>query len=440
MNKQIYMIIPGCSDLNRGDQALVWETKRLAEESGFRGIFYLTAERKEPVTQSRNNDIRVLVPVLEHPSRRFRKKENISYGLGLIFCWGIVAMGDLLLSLLLLLPGIRKIGETFLSSEQRKTLQILEQSDAVFVKGGGLLQTYGGWTSTYAMYFWVYPILLAWSRNKKIYVMPNSFGPFQGPFVRKIAKWALKKCTLLTARETRSENVMKKELHLMPQVFPDLGFFLNKSELTKEKLCSTFELPENRKWVAITVRPYRFPNEEDPAGIYGRFIQEMSLFIRWLYQSGYMPVLVEHTLAVHSHEDDRACIQAIVQSLPREAYRLVSETAFDCRDLKAVYGYCDYLVGTRFHSVIFALSSGIPSLAITYAGNKAEGIMHDMGLDAYVTPMREVTCEVLKARFYKMKANEDDVREKIQNYLCYAERAREQLKEKLRKERGRREV
>ena len=26
-----YIIIPGCSDLNRGDQALVWETKRLAE-------------------------------------------------------------------------------------------------------------------------------------------------------------------------------------------------------------------------------------------------------------------------------------------------------------------------------------------------------------------------------------------------------------------------
>ena len=40
-----YIIIPFCSDLNRGDQALVWETKRIAEESGFKGKYYLIAEK-----------------------------------------------------------------------------------------------------------------------------------------------------------------------------------------------------------------------------------------------------------------------------------------------------------------------------------------------------------------------------------------------------------
>ena len=44
-----FLIIPNCSDLNRGDQALVWETKRLAEDAGCIGEYYVTAEDNEPV-------------------------------------------------------------------------------------------------------------------------------------------------------------------------------------------------------------------------------------------------------------------------------------------------------------------------------------------------------------------------------------------------------
>ena len=70
-----HVIIPGCSDLNRGDQALVWETKRLAEESGFIGDYYLTSETNEPVEQSKGKGIIIIPPILEHPSRKFKIKK-----------------------------------------------------------------------------------------------------------------------------------------------------------------------------------------------------------------------------------------------------------------------------------------------------------------------------------------------------------------------------
>lgn len=44
-----YLIIPPCSDFNRGDQVLVWETARFAEDAGYKGDFYFMAEAKEPV-------------------------------------------------------------------------------------------------------------------------------------------------------------------------------------------------------------------------------------------------------------------------------------------------------------------------------------------------------------------------------------------------------
>ena len=50
----------------------------------------------------------------------------------------------------------------------------MSDSEAFFMKGGGLLQTYGGFYSTYSMYFWVYPIFLAHKLKKTVYIMPNS--------------------------------------------------------------------------------------------------------------------------------------------------------------------------------------------------------------------------------------------------------------------------
>ena len=47
--------------------------------------------------------------------------------------------------------------------------------------------------------------------------MPNSYGPFKGPFVKRIAKNALKKCELVTSRETISQNMVYKELGKVPK-------------------------------------------------------------------------------------------------------------------------------------------------------------------------------------------------------------------------------
>ena len=43
MDKKI-IVLPDCSDLNRGDQALVWETIRVAKDAGIDGAFYIQSE------------------------------------------------------------------------------------------------------------------------------------------------------------------------------------------------------------------------------------------------------------------------------------------------------------------------------------------------------------------------------------------------------------
>lgn len=428
-----YVIIPGCSDLNRGDQALVWETKRIGEESGFVGQYYLTSERNEPVEQSLKKEIKIIQPILEHPSRKFKNKQNISYTKSLKIKWGIVALFDLIESLLILFGPTRAVLKRMMSAEKKFSIETMEQSDAVFMKGGGLLQTYGGVSSTYSMYFWVFPILLAHKLKKPVYVMPNSFGPFEGPFVKQIAKMALKKCKVLTSRETFSKRCVEEQLGLNITNYPDLAFVLQKSDLKRDDIFVKYNLPQDRKLVAITMRPYRFPKSDDPGKAYLAFKREMADFIEWLYEQGYMPVIVEHTLAVNSHENDGACIKDVIAMVDKKKYRIVSDPSYDCHDLKCIYSFCQYIVGTRFHSVIFSFGSDVPGIAISYTGNKSTGIMHDIGLDDYVIAIEDVSSEQLMEKFSELIKNEAEVKKKISDYRRLAEEAREELLKVCRK-------
>ena len=60
------------------------------------------------------------------------------------------------------------------------TLNRFKEAEAIFMKGGGLIQSHGGLVSTYATYYRIYHILLAHSLNKPVYIMPNSFRPLKG--------------------------------------------------------------------------------------------------------------------------------------------------------------------------------------------------------------------------------------------------------------------
>lgn len=427
-----YIIIPGCSDLNRGDQALVWETKRIAEDAGFKGTYYLTSEKNEPVEQSEKFGLNIIRPILEHPSRLFDDKNNVNYTPFLKFKWGIVALFDLVISLLFLNKITRGILKVFISKEKKNSLSAMENSSAFFVKGGGLIHSYGGITATYSIYFSVYHILLASSLKKPIYIMPNSFGPFEGPFVKSIVKYAFKKCEFISAREVYSQEMVKRQLGMDIYNFPDLAFFLSNSQLIKKEFFEKYDLPFDKKIVALTMRPHRFPKSNTPKEDYLRFKSEFALFIKWLNKEGFMPLLIEHTFAINNHENDGSCIKEVVDFLGEDCeFRVFSNKEFTCHELKSVYSYCDYIIGTRFHSVIFSISNNVPGIAITYAGNKGQGIMKDIGIENLTIPIDDVSSKILQDKFSFLLKNELIVKEKIKTYNNLASKKRIELIETL---------
>lgn len=435
MDEDVYLIIPGCDDTNRGDQALIWETIDIAKEAGYIGNFCILADH-DKIIQSRQKGIRNVEYVLKHPSTYFKNTKNVRYTPFLKIKWAAVSIVDFLRMELLIYPALRKILSKFYSKQVQESLNTFSKAKAAFVKGGGFLHAYGGLIETYKIYYFLYHIRLALSFGINVFVMPNSFGPFASPFVKSMLRKVLSQCQVVMSREDVSQKQLHEECGISSYLFPDIAFYLHPDE-NYDAVSSLVHhgIPINkRKCVALTMRPYRFPGETDKEGKYIKYKSSLAGFIEWLTQNDFYPVLVEHVSSVQDHEDDMSCISEVAQLIPAGyEYSIFSDVNLTSEQMKRIYGCFDYIVGTRFHSVIFSLSSGVPAIAISYGGNKGTGIMKDLGLNNYCIPISEVTEERLITLFLRLVQNEMQVKEQIRLKLEHIEKQKVQIVDLIRK-------
>lgn len=110
--------------------------------------------------------------------------------------------------------------------------------------------------------------------------------------------------------------------------------------------------------------------------------------------------LIAQTLGPSSHENDCLALEKVLEKVKNPQNVLyINNPLWDCQDIQKVYSYYDYLIGTRFHSVIFALNMHVPCIAIAYGGNKTFGIMEDIGIGNYVVSIENVSSDKILKLF-----------------------------------------
>ena len=414
------LIIPGNTDLNRGDQALVWETINLVEDIYGKNQVECSLmgelESEHAYLQNRQTEklgYKFISSLLKHPGRKFQSKPEDSRGYSKLTMlqWGWQAVKDFLCTRSLLSDShmIRSMGEMFLNQKERDTLNAFKGCDAVFVKGGGFIHSYGSVTDPYFVYFATYHIRLAEAYGKKVFVLPNSVGPLKNAQARSIAVKSLKRCTLATMRENISKQFLDS-LDVNSKLYPDLGFFLKPSETDMRDYLTAHGVPVDRKKVVMTLRPYRFQGFENAEQLFTNYIQGFVNLVGYLVNKGYHVTFMAHTLGPSSHEDDRIAIKDVVNVLSeriKKSTSYIEEFELTCKDIEKIYSYYDYMVGTRFHSVIFSLNVGVPAIAIAYGGNKGKGIMNVLGNDDFSIDMDKVHDNNLINMFDELESGRD---------------------------------
>jgi colanic acid/amylovoran biosynthesis protein len=90
-------------------------------------------------------------------------------------------------------------------------------------------------------------------------------------------------------------------------------------------------------------------------------------------------------------------------------------------ELRQMYSQMDIFIGTRLHSVIFALSMCVPSINISYHGTKSQGILENLGnFDKYVIDINHLVSEDFINMIDEMCHNRKDISFKLSKSIKIA--------------------
>lgn len=415
------IIVPGVTDLNKGDQALVWESHRLIKDTHlFTEISILNSgdteeERVLLCQQSLDHGYMMIQNILKHPRRGHHKKNEHIHESKLELVKQIKNAGldflstRFLLSVCTSLPLVKK----YFSKKVYSTIKQFSEADVIFVKGGGFVHAYGEEKAPYLMWYFLFYLRLAQKLNKKVVFFPNSFGPFDGLTVKTQVRAVFSRVDLTYAREHFSAESLGQLLNKKIPVEMDLGFFLQKgSQLQANQILKKYHLSKEDQIIGMTIRPWRFPGFNNPEELYRNYITSVAQLITHITGKGFKIALCNQSSGPNAHEDDRNAIKDLLKEVNHPDVIWINED-LPCDVLKALYSSFYFYVGTRFHSIIFSLTSLVPAIAIGYGGNKAKGIMNDFNLDQYVVQIEDVTPDHLITMFDEAIENYDTIKDSL---------------------------
>ena len=409
------------TDDNKGDSAIVLATLRLLQERFGAPRFTLLSEiSDEDISQLRAYRHLTAefpqVSILPNPAHiPFSVPRSLSWTTAcwlLRFGWQILQGG-----VVLMLAWLTHAGGLVeaCAGPHRPWVRSLREADLVVSKGGGFLFHSRGMRSLIHIFGRVYPLLLAVGLRRRVLLFSQSIWGVHTWPVKQLIRPLLARVDDMWVREPITAEYLRCHFGLTRvRVVPDAAFAFPADSTSPRVLSLAHRWPVGSPVVGVTVRVWG--SRSSP--VYKRYLVAIAKSLIWLIESKLETtiVVIAHTIGPTDQGDDRLATNDLVSLLPRKVLKRVFVVDEDLspRELKSLYGKLDLLIGTRFHSVIFATSMGVPSLAISYHGPKAEGIMRMLGQEMFVLPYNSVTANSIIRRVDRLCKLTATAREALQ--------------------------
>lgn len=253
------------------------------------------------------------------------------------------------------------------------------------------------------------PKAIALSRGKPLILLPQTYGPYADPQVRALAAASVRQANMVWSRDPRSHEALKALLGdaFNPQIHRcgvDMAFALQASPAAGHldaNLRTWLEDrdPENHPLLGFNVSGLIY---NDPAGAakkYGfkaDYRQAVVGFLRnILEETPARVVLISHVMDQPGHyESDLAACREVAAQLGGQGASRVAVAPATLNESRAKWliAQMDWFCGTRMHSTIAGLSSGVPTAAISYS-DKTRGVFETCGQGTQVMDPRVMTAD-----------------------------------------------
>lgn len=303
----------------------------------------------------------------------------------------------------------------FLDNNKRLLLKEYEKSDMVISCGGGYIHDNHGPIILLALHY----IFIGIAANKPVVLYSQSVGPINNFIYKYITKLVLNKTKIIQVREEISKICLDKFGIYKPKIYLTADSAFAYPFVTEERIEEIMNIENIRKdclTIGITIRYWNFPTMSNPEIRYEEYLTKIADIIKSFEdaQIVFIP-MVETKIAKF---DERMIAKRIVNKIDKKDNIRIIKNDYFPSELRALTGKMDILFGTRFHSVIFAISSGVPVISLMYE-HKSLGIMKMLNLEEYVYNIDNF--------------NVKDIVEKINKILKYHDKIAHEILEKGKK-------
>lgn len=313
-----------------------------------------------------------------------------------------------------------RAGGLFLPPARRALLEAYLRADLVVSTAGNFIYS----SSRIGLPFLLslYSITYACLAGKPVYTLPQTLGPLYRRWEQALARRVLSRLRLLLVRDPISASVLESWQmgERAGYLLPDLAFAAGASGegLAARAVLREAGLAEDdrRPWLGVTVVHWGAQRRSFEGQ--GHYEEAVEAAIRsFLAAHGGRVVLFAQVQGPTQAEDDRVPARRLLarlQDLPGQV--LLLDRQLSPALLKAAYGQMDLFLGTRLHSNIFALTEGVPVVAIGYQ-YKTRGVMRMLGLEPWVVDIEEVEPQALAALLEAAWSQRAEIRRRIADAL-----------------------
>jgi colanic acid/amylovoran biosynthesis protein len=298
----------------------------------------------------------------------------------------------------------------------RELMEAYLRADLVVSKPGGFLYSSGRGVTLLVS---LYSLTLALLAGKALYLFPQSIGPFLFGWECRLLRVVLSKARQVMVREPISANQLN-QCGLSSQQFklmPDMAFAF-KGAPPAEALgwlkAHGIDPAAGQPLMGMTAINWGWQNPRFTAQ--ARYEKAFAAAARYFVEElGGKVALFPQVTGPLSSQDDRVPARRIAQLAGHLGDAItVIEEVLPPEMLKAAYGFMDIFIGTRMHSNIFALSQGVPVIAIGYQ-HKTSGIARMTGVEDWAVEIgaldERLMVEKLQRLWVQRQAVGDHIRE-----------------------------
>ena len=226
-------------------------------------------------------------------------------------------------------------------------------------------------------------------KQKPYIFLPQAWGPFEK---KAVTRWAKKLCqtaSMVVSRDNESSKYLSG-LQVIPNTrlrqAPDIAFrFHGAPDVTGSTVLKALGIEGDRPIIGIVPNMQVFKRTAGTGGAnqYVKLLIGLVNYATSCLKTDVLLVPNEIRVPGSQWPDDRYLCGMIASHAQEPTHCFTLTNYFSSETVKAILGQVDLLIASRFHSLVFALSQGVPVIALGWS-HKYQELLRPFGLEEFI--------------------------------------------------------